>query len=198
MVNEAPSSGELARLPLGEVLDRIAARTPAPGGGVGAALAAAVAAALVEMASGFDDSPAAGSRGARAGELRALALELAERDLESYAPVLRALRLPAEDPQRSEQLAAALSVAADAPFGIAEVGAELAGLAVGAADTGSRHLFGDAAAAAMLSEAACRAAAQLVKLNLHDTADPRLEEAGRLVQTAMVASQHATAAGGEK
>ena len=43
----------LADLPLGEVLERVAARTPAPGAGSSLALTCALAAALAEMAARF-------------------------------------------------------------------------------------------------------------------------------------------------
>jgi methenyltetrahydrofolate cyclohydrolase len=41
-----------------ELLDRLAARTPAPGGGAAAAWACALAAGLVEMAASFPDDAA--------------------------------------------------------------------------------------------------------------------------------------------
>ena len=82
-------------------LDAVSERTPAPGGGASAAVGCALAAALVEMAGLFgelDDAVA------RAGALRARALELRDADLEAYLPVLEALRLPREDPERAARL----------------------------------------------------------------------------------------------
>ena len=80
-----------------------AARTPAPGGGAAAGLAAALGAALAEMGAAF-----AGLDGvaARAAALRADALRLAAADAEAYAPVLDALRLPRDAPGRAEALRA--------------------------------------------------------------------------------------------
>ncbi|MGH2803155.1 MAG: cyclodeaminase/cyclohydrolase family protein, partial [Thermoleophilaceae bacterium] len=106
-------------------LDAVAEAAPAPGGGSSAAVAAALGAALVEMAAGLArDSEAA----ARASSLRGRCLELAERELSSYRPVLEALRLPREDPARGDRLAAALLEASRAPAEIAQAGAELAEL----------------------------------------------------------------------
>jgi formiminotetrahydrofolate cyclodeaminase len=118
---------------------------------------------------------------ARARALRAQALELAERELTAYAPVLEASRLPEDDPTRSERLQSALSDAANSPLEIARIAAEVAGLASGLAATGNRSLEGDANTGAELARAACRAAARLVELNLSARPDdPRLAEARRL------------------
>ena len=87
--------------PLRDVLSELAARQPVPGGGASAAWACALGAGLVEMAAAYGDLDAIGGE---ARELRARALELAERDGEGYAPGARG----AEDgPVRSRQGAAA-------------------------------------------------------------------------------------------
>ena len=175
----------------------MAARSPAPGGGSSSAWTCALAAALVEMAAAFapdavsagpgDDGPAA----ERARRLRRSALELAERELESYAPVLEALRC-APGAQRERRLRAALSRAAEAPLEIARCAAETADLGVLVLAGGSRHLRGDAVTGVLLAEAACTAAVQLVGLNLAgDPDDPRHAEAGRLAGTAAAARRRA-------
>jgi formiminotetrahydrofolate cyclodeaminase len=174
---------------VGEVLDRLAARTPAPGGGSAAALACATAAALVEMAASFADG--ATEAAARAGTLRARALELAEADQDSYPPVLAAARLAADDPARPAALAAALSGAAEIPLEVARIGAELAALAAALAGDGSRYLAGDAVTAALLAEAACGAAAALVEINLSDAGDSRPDQAAQLVADATAAREQA-------
>jgi methenyltetrahydrofolate cyclohydrolase len=176
---------------VGELLERLAARTPAPGGGSAAALACSLAAALVEMAAAFDQTGAAGDAGARATELRELALGLAERDLESYAPVLEALALAAEDPRRPVAVAAALGQATDVPLRVARAGAEVCSLAARVTASAGRHAVGDAVTAAVLSQAACRAAAMLVELNLKGTADERPGQAAQCVHEADVACQQA-------
>ena len=89
----------------------------------------------------------------RAGELRAEALELAERELTVYAAVLDTPRLPPDAPGRAERLEAALSDAADSPLAVARAAAEVAGLAAEVALTGNRHLRGDAISGAVLAEA---------------------------------------------
>jgi formiminotetrahydrofolate cyclodeaminase len=161
---------------LGELLDDLAAQTPAPGGGSAAAWATALAAALVEMAAAF-----AGESPERARELRARALELAEQELTAYGPVLEAVRLPKDNPERTDRLAAALSAAAESPLEISRVAAEVAELGEELAADGNVTLKGDANAGAELARAAARAAARLVEINLAASPDdPRLPEARQL------------------
>ncbi len=180
----------------GQLLGEIAAPTPAPGAGSTAAWTTAMAASLVEMAAGLTLSRAdlaerhAGAAGARerAAALRSEALDLAERERTSFAPVLEALRLPREDPARAERVAGALSDAAQAPIELAAVACEVAQLAAELATTGNPALEGDAAAGALLAEAACRAAGRLVELNLaRAPEDPRLARAGELAAAAAAA-----------
>jgi formiminotetrahydrofolate cyclodeaminase len=186
----------LADRTLGQLLDDVAAETPSPGGGSSCALACALGAGLVEMAAGFtlarDQYAELHERMAvlrtRAGELRAAALALAEEELHVYAAVLDVLREPAEQPGRAERLDAALSDAADSPLAVARAAAEVAEYAAEVADTGNRHLRGDAVSGALLAEAACAAAARLAEINLAGRpTDPRRTEASELPERALKA-----------
>jgi formiminotetrahydrofolate cyclodeaminase len=178
-------TGTLNHLPLNEVLDRLAEKTPGPGAGSTAALVCSLAAALLEMTAAFDTTPMGSACGVRAGALRDRALELADRELHSYEPVLEALRLPASDPERETQLARAMAAASAAPLAIASVGAQLAGIAAETVDGVSDHLVGEAVVASELAAGACRAAARLVEINLAGAAgDPRLTEVAGLVKAA--------------
>ena len=178
---------------LERLLEEVAAPTPSPGGGACCGWAAALAAALVEMAAGVaearsevgqaEDSGGGEALGevravrARATELRLQAIALAERDRASYAPVLAAQR--AGD---SAEVKLALSRAADVPCALAGVGAELTGLAQQVLAIGRPSLRGDAMTALELARAACRAAAGLVQINLaHAPGDQRLAEVESLL-----------------
>jgi formiminotetrahydrofolate cyclodeaminase len=181
----------LADAQLAELLQRIADRTPAPGGGAGAAIGGALAAALVEMAAAFAscrpgaEDNIANARN-RATILRARLLALADEDARAYQPVIDALALPHADPHRTEAIAAALSAAAEPPLQIATAAAEVTELAVAAATApGNEHLLGDATTAAVLAEAATKAATRLVELNLGRSPDDvRRTEAHELAQRA--------------
>lgn len=190
-----PSQLPLSELPLNELLRRLAARTPAPGGGSSGAVACAIAAGLVEMAAGFDRASQSASTGARAAALRAQALELAERELHAYEPVLEALRLPVDDAEREHKLAAARLTASDSPLEVAVIAAELAELAAELAQAGNPNLAGDAIAGALLAEAACRAAVALVELNLREAPeDARVTRTAGLVARAWRARLQALSA----
>jgi methenyltetrahydrofolate cyclohydrolase len=178
-------SSALSDLSLNDVLDRLAAKTPGPGAGSTAALVCSLAAALLEMTAAFDTTPMGSACGVRAGALRDRALELAERERDSYEPVLEALRLPASDPDREARLSSALAAASAAPLAIASVAAQLAGIAAETVDGVSDQLVGEAVVASELAEGACRAAARLVQINLAGAAgDPRLTEVAGLIQAA--------------
>lgn len=184
----------LADRPFAELLDDVAAERPAPGAGSSTALTAALAAALLEMASAFTLARAEYSAihdrcqhaRERAAALRADVVALADRDLDSYAPVLDALRLPADDPDRAHRLRAALAEAAVVPLAIARSAGEVAELAAELGRDGNRHLLGESITATLLAEAACRAAVALVELDLAAAPadDPGLVEARRLAEVA--------------
>ena len=150
--------------PLARFLEEVAAPRPAPGGGSSTAVTVALAAALVEMAGAI--SGAAPGIAARTAELRARALSLAETELSSYAPVLDALRLPEDDPQRAERVGAALEAASRSVAEIAEAAAEAAELGAAVLDDAGPAVRGDALAGCVLAEAAAAAAATLVEINL--------------------------------
>jgi methenyltetrahydrofolate cyclohydrolase len=153
-----------------DLLDRLAAKTPAPGGGGAAAITAAMAAGLLGMAARFStaqlvDSP---GRAAYADRVRDQVAALAERDAEAYGAVLAAFALPREpDPEvRRRQIRHALQRAAQVPTEIAEVASGIATEAVELAQRGNPNLRGDAFTAATLAAAAARSAAELVRINV--------------------------------
>ena len=156
----------------------MAERTPAPGGGSAAAWCGALGAALTEMAAKFAQDDEAASR---ASALREQLLGAGEADMRAYEPVLDAMRLPADDPARDERLARALSAACETPLAVARAAAEVAELAAAVAARGKASVRGDALAGAVLAEAAVRAAARLVEINLDGRGDdPRLAEVAEL------------------
>jgi methenyltetrahydrofolate cyclohydrolase len=157
-------------VPVREFLDLIAAREPAPGGGAAAALTGALAAGLVAMAARFSHARLAASAGIarQADELRARAAGLADQDAAAFREVLDAYRRPRDGDGggRRRRIAAALDGAARVPLEIAEIAAEVAGLAEAVAAGGNPNLRGDTVAAAHLAEASARSAAALVDINV--------------------------------
>ncbi len=139
------------------------------------------------MAAAF--SPDREETARRARELRARALELAEIELDAYEPVLEALRLPRDDPDRAARVDEARATASESPLAIARVSAELAELAAELARAGNQNLAGDAIAGALLAEAAAQAAARLAAINLPEGSAVR--EAAELARRAQAAREAA-------
>lgn len=162
---------DLADRSLTELLADLAAATPAPGGGSSIGWTCAIAAGLAEMAAGITMArgtvdAALARYSERARELRAEALQLAERELYAYAPVLEALGLPQSVPERPARLDAALSEAAQTPLELARCAAAITALAAELASAATPHVQGDALAGLLLAEGACQAAAHLAGINL--------------------------------
>jgi formiminotetrahydrofolate cyclodeaminase len=167
-------------------VDKIAAKTSAPGGGATAAVVTTMAAALAEMAAQFSSKhwDDAGEAAARARELRERAAPLAQADAEAYEAVIAARGGPAYDE--------ALSRAADIPLAMAEAAAEVAEVAAELAARGNPNLRGDAVTAALLAEASARAAANLVEINLAErNGDRRVDRARELASAAGAAARRA-------
>jgi formiminotetrahydrofolate cyclodeaminase len=139
------------------------------------------------MAANFSEIPDAVY--ARAGELRKRALELAEIELHAFVPVLEALRLPRDDPERAARVSTAKSEASQSPLEIARVAAEVAELAAELAINGNPNLKGDAIAGALLAEAAAQSASRLVAINL--TGGREVDEATALAARAGAARERA-------
>ena len=170
----------LADRPLTTLLEEIAAATPAPGGGSTAAVACALAAALVEMSAGPPHE--------RAAALRARALELAEDDLSSYARVLEAERLPPTTRAGRSACAPRSRPHRTRRSPSPRSGARSPSWARRSRAAPAVHVEGDAATAALLAEAATRAAARLVELNLAGMPDDvRLRTAGEYAARALAA-----------
>ncbi len=177
--------------PLDHFLDDLEAPAPSPCGGTAAAVAAAMAAALVTMvarASGqWADGPGVASQ-ARA--LRTRLTTLGDDDAAAFEHVLATMRDRSGTVERRDyELGAALVKAAEVPLEIAEAAADVAELAALAASEGSSHLRPDATAAAILAEAAVRAATHLVEINLATVAGDYHSQQAGIVATAAAAAR---------
>jgi methenyltetrahydrofolate cyclohydrolase len=169
--------------------DTVAAQTSAPGGGSAAAVVAGLAASLTAMVARFSKEQWEDAAGAvaQAEVLKARLLSLADEDARAYENVLLALRMPkhVEEEVRDAAIGDALSRAADVPVAIAEAALDVATLGCELAQRGNPNLHGDAAAAVFLAEAAVRASANLVEINLATReGDERQDRARDLVETA--------------
>ena len=166
-------------------LERLAARTPAPGGGTTSALHAAQAAALLAMVARYSNGPRydAGLMNrivAEADELREDALALAEADATAFAAVAEAYRLPRtterETSARSAAISSALAGAARPPADVVRTALLLISLAEDLLPTGNRSVITDVAAAAEAARAAAVTARLIIEVNLKGITDPVLAE----------------------
>ena len=146
-----------------------------------------MAASLVAMAArSSPDWDEGGGVAAQAQALRARVTPLALADSEAYATVLDALS--AGDGRGD--LPTALRRASELPLAIAEAAADTATLAAHAAGGCDASVRGEALVAVALAEAAARAGARLVEINLAAAShDPHHERARRALQEAAAALQ---------
>jgi methenyltetrahydrofolate cyclohydrolase len=187
------AAGAYRGLPLDQLLDEVSSPEPTPGAGYCAAVALEMAAGLVAMTARVSRSEWGEARGAaaQATTLRERVAPLAERNVEAYREAV-ALLGGAESGSGDEPLRDALARAAGVPLEIAEVAVDVASLAAVVAERGEQALRADAVAAALLAEAAARAAATLVEVNLGTTsADERVARARDLAGATTAAAQRA-------
>jgi formiminotetrahydrofolate cyclodeaminase len=194
------AQGGYLDLTLGQFLDQIAAREPAPGGGAAAAVAVAMAAGLVAMAARFswDRLEHAEDVITQAEMLRLRVAPLAQADADAYQKVIEALALPREPStkareSRRQTIRHALEGAANVPLKVAEIGADVAELAATVAESGNPSLRGDAVTAGLLAAAGVRSTARLIDINV-GARDQRALLAARLAETAADAARRAATA----
>jgi methenyltetrahydrofolate cyclohydrolase len=188
----APATG-YRELPLDRLLEEVSSEEPMPGAGYCAAIALEMAAGLVAMTARVSRPSWGEARGAaaQATTLRQRIAPLAERNVEAYREAIARLG-EAGAGGADEALRDALARAAGIPLEIAEVAVDVASLAAVVAERGEQALRADAVSAALLAEAAARAAATLVEVNLGTTSsDERVAHARDLAGSATAAAERA-------
>src|SRR5262249_42588260 len=171
---------------IGDFLDRLAARVPAPGRGAAAAPPAAPGAARPGMGARHpsgrqhaQQEAAIGRIIAEVDELRALALRLADADADAFTAVSTAYQLPSsteeERAARSAAIGRALVQAAWPPAQVISVAGMVVDLAEALAEIGNRYVISDVAAAAAAARAAASTARVNIEINLASITD---EQAG--------------------
>lgn len=163
--------------------ERVAERTPAPGGGAVAATVAALAAALVTMvgrlADGAGPDAGVGQLIEQGERLRLGLLDLAEADAVAYGRVISARR---HREAGEAELRVAWDGAARVPADVVRAARDVALLARRAAHAGPPAALGDAVMAALLAAAA--AAGSLINLRLNTVAAGNPAQLRLLVQEA--------------
>jgi formiminotetrahydrofolate cyclodeaminase len=166
-----------------QFVDQLASAAPVPGGGAAAAIAGSLGAALVAMVGSLSvDRPKYAQHAAlhamAISAAQALAdrlLTLADEDASAFAGYSVALKLPrdteAQQAARSAAIGEAALAATQSPMRTVEATLEVATLAEALAGRSNRNASSDLECAALLSLAACRAAAANVAINLPSLGD---------------------------
>ncbi len=176
--SDAPKTGlNLAVLTVQELVDRVAARTPTPGGGSAAAIAAALGTALGEMVIAYStplkQSPSA-ALAALAKELtasRGTFLELANADTAAYEAVRSARRerkSHPDDPAAQKAFVAALQKAVEVPMDTARLARRTEGRLEAHREQTNPALGSDLVSGLALLRAAAESALSNVSINLAD------------------------------
>lgn len=167
-------SESLRRETLQDVMEAIAAKQPTPGGGATAATAAALGAATARMTLNYSVGKKALSQHKKlhddaAGVLEKLsraAMDWMDEDAAAYAKLNALWKLPADDAVRKKEFPAAVEAAIDAPMNVLRGAVELLQVLDALRGATNDQLNSDFAIAAICGEAAARAAAWNVRINL--------------------------------
>lgn len=174
---------KLADLSIKEFLAKTASGSPVPGGGSIAALSAAIAAGLSEMAANLT----IGKKGYEATEKQMKVIKKAaadyrnklikdiDRDSDAYNDVLAAFRLPKsyelEENFRKQAIQDAFKKASLVPLDVAKNAFKIIELADGVVKHGNKNAVTDGAVAVMMARTAVLSALYNVKINLASIKD---------------------------
>ena len=169
--------------PLRHFMDKLASKSPEPGGGSVAALTGALGAALVSMVSNLtlgkekykDVQTQIEALLKESEKLRSDMQDLIQKDTEAYGALSQVYAMPkntdAEKAARTAAMQQALKKACQVPLEIGIKSLEVAKLAERAADIGTVAAVSDAGVAVLLAQACAQAAALNVKINVNSIKD---------------------------
>jgi len=183
-----PTGTDLSHLALREFSDRVADRTPTPGGGSVAAYLLSMGAGLTAMAFRFTSGPkyAAVEAGLQAKvasleAVRARALDLVELDSAAYDRVSAAYALPktgdAEKTARTRAIQDGIRGALEVPLETLRAAVEALRLAAAGAPDVNKNLASDCATGSWCLWSAAEGAALNVRINAASLADAELGRA---------------------
>jgi glutamate formiminotransferase/formiminotetrahydrofolate cyclodeaminase len=169
--------------PIRYFMDKLASKSPEPGGGSVAALTGALGAALVSMVGNLtlgkekykDVQPRIEQLLIESEKLRSEMQDLIQKDTEAYGALSAVYKMPKntdeEKTARTAKMQEALKIACQVPFEIGGKSLEIAKLAQRAADIGNVGAVSDAGVAVLLAQACAQSAALNVKINVNSIKD---------------------------
>jgi formiminotetrahydrofolate cyclodeaminase len=164
-------------------MDKLASKSPEPGGGSVAALTGALGAALVSMVANLtlgkekykDVQPQIELLLKESEQLRTDLQDLIQKDTEAYGALSAVYKMSKgtdeEKAARTAAMQGALKIACQVPFEIGLTSLEVAKLAERAADIGNVGAVSDAGVAVLLAQACAQSAALNVKINVNSIKD---------------------------
>lgn len=169
-----PEAPLLADQRLRDLLDALASKVPAPGGGAAAGLVGATAAATAGMVVAYslgrkslaEHQAFLGDASAQLTRARALFLDLADEDAAAYSVLNTLMKLPEDHPDRRAGWDNAVAGAVAPPRAMLAAGAEVLRVCESLCGRTNPHLRSDLGVAAVLAEGAARAAAWNIGANL--------------------------------
>jgi len=190
-----------------DYVDAASAGTPTPGGGSVAALVGALGMSMASMAANFtlgrkkyrQVEPQVRACLEKITAARDELLRLMDEDTRAYALVSEAYRMPKDTPEQkqaaAEAVQRALVAAMDPPLRVVRACREALGAVAALADIANPNLISDVGVAAILGEAALRAAKLNVEINLRSLKDEGLvgEARREIEEAAREAADHARA-----
>jgi len=175
--------------PMRHFLDKLASKSPEPGGGSVAALTGSLGAALVSMVSNLtlgkekykDVQPQVEALLKASEKLRTEIQDLIQKDTEVYGGLSDVYKMPkntdAEKAARTAKMQEALKLACQVPLEIGLKSLEVAKLAERAAEIGNVAAVSDAGVAVLLAQACAQSAALNVKINVNSIKDEAYNKA---------------------
>lgn len=169
--------------PIRHFLDKLASKSPEPGGGSVAALTGSLGAGLVSMVCSLtlgkekykDVQPQVEALIKESEKLRIEMQDLIQKDTEVYGGLSEVYKMPkntdAEKAARTAKMQEALKKACQVPFEIGLKSLEVAQLAQRAAEIGNVAAVSDAGVAVLLAQACAQSAALNVKINVNSIKD---------------------------
>ena len=169
--------------PIRHFLDKLASKSPEPGGGSVAALTGALGAGLVSMVCSLtlgkekykDVQPQIEALIKESESLRSEMQDLIQKDTEAYGALSEVYKMPkatdAEKAARTAKMQEALKKACQVPFEIGVKSLDVAKLALRAAEIGNVGAVSDAGVAVLLAQACAQSAALNVKINVNSIKD---------------------------
>lgn len=169
--------------PMRHFMDKLASKSPEPGGGSVAAITGGLGAALVSMVANLtlgkekykDVQPQIEQLLKESEKLRGELQDLMQKDTEVYGALSDVYKMPKatdeEKAARTAKMQEALKKSCQVPFEIGQKSLDVAKLARRAADIGNVAAVSDAGVAVLLARACAESAALNVKINVNSIKD---------------------------